>query len=274
MARVAAEAPRQIANANTLFNVFNTAIFIWFTGPFSQLLLKLAPDKPLPEEAMRKIRPVHLDPLLLSNPAIALQVTQLEILDLGKRVRTMVERVPAIILKDDPEQLKRAEEQDQEVDILHRAVLAYLGELSRHPMTREQTSEHLLLAETVDNLEQLADVIGVDMVRLGRIRAKGPIKSGEPFQKIFLPLHGIVSESLDSTLTALEKRVPEEVGVIARRKEDVKALLNPKKLQTLRAQATETHDGLEAYALEKDVLEKTKRMFYFIRRMARSQRRQ
>ncbi len=34
-ARLAAEVPRQIANANTLFNIFNTAVFIGFTGWFA-----------------------------------------------------------------------------------------------------------------------------------------------------------------------------------------------------------------------------------------------
>ncbi|MGB0670555.1 MAG: Na/Pi cotransporter family protein, partial [Rhodospirillales bacterium] len=37
-ARLAAEAPRQIANAHTLFNVINTAIFIWFTNPLARLV--------------------------------------------------------------------------------------------------------------------------------------------------------------------------------------------------------------------------------------------
>lgn len=34
--RLAAETPRQIANAHTLFNVANTFLFIWFTGPLAR----------------------------------------------------------------------------------------------------------------------------------------------------------------------------------------------------------------------------------------------
>lgn len=36
--RLAAEAPRQIANAHTIFNVANTLIFIWFTGQHARLV--------------------------------------------------------------------------------------------------------------------------------------------------------------------------------------------------------------------------------------------
>ena len=41
--RLAAEAPRQIANAHTVFNVANTLLFLGFTGPLAWLVVKLVP---------------------------------------------------------------------------------------------------------------------------------------------------------------------------------------------------------------------------------------
>ncbi|MBW2503912.1 MAG: Na/Pi cotransporter family protein, partial [Deltaproteobacteria bacterium] len=38
LARLAAETPRQIANANTIFNLFNTLLFIGFTGPMAWIV--------------------------------------------------------------------------------------------------------------------------------------------------------------------------------------------------------------------------------------------
>ena len=46
--RLAAEVPRQIANANTLFNLINTCIFLPFTGVFAWVATRLVPDKPPP----------------------------------------------------------------------------------------------------------------------------------------------------------------------------------------------------------------------------------
>jgi phosphate:Na+ symporter len=43
--RLAAEVPRQIANANTLFNVVNTVAFIGFTGWFARFAIWLVPDR-------------------------------------------------------------------------------------------------------------------------------------------------------------------------------------------------------------------------------------
>ncbi len=42
-ARLAADTPRQIANAHTLFNVGNTFLFIWFTGPLAKLVDRIVP---------------------------------------------------------------------------------------------------------------------------------------------------------------------------------------------------------------------------------------
>ena len=47
-ARRSAETPRQIANAHTIFNVANTLIFIWFTGWFAKLIMRILPDLPGP----------------------------------------------------------------------------------------------------------------------------------------------------------------------------------------------------------------------------------
>ncbi|MDH4041550.1 MAG: Na/Pi symporter, partial [Gammaproteobacteria bacterium] len=44
-AKLAAEVPRQIANANTLFNVFNTILFIGFTTWFARLAERLVPER-------------------------------------------------------------------------------------------------------------------------------------------------------------------------------------------------------------------------------------
>ena len=45
--RLAAEAPRQIANAHTVFNVVNTILFLPFAGYIAKLVEKLVPIKEL-----------------------------------------------------------------------------------------------------------------------------------------------------------------------------------------------------------------------------------
>ena len=69
-ARVAVEVPRQIANANTFFNIINTLVYIGFTTWFARLAKYLVPDR----ETVRgpAIEPDFLNDLALKVPSVAL----------------------------------------------------------------------------------------------------------------------------------------------------------------------------------------------------------
>ncbi len=72
-ARMAEEVPRQIANAHTIFNVVNMAIFIWFTGLFARLVERLVPDRE--KESKEIVTPKYLNENLLDSPSLALEAT-------------------------------------------------------------------------------------------------------------------------------------------------------------------------------------------------------
>ncbi|MBF0622066.1 MAG: Na/Pi cotransporter family protein [Magnetococcales bacterium] len=271
MARLAAEVPRQIANANTLFNIINTAIFIWLTGPFAKLLRRMIPDRAPVVDAKPAFKPRHLDELLLSNPSIALQMVRMETLELGKQVMEMVKLAPQAVTSDQTPEQMAIEQMDQEVDVRHRAILGYLGKLARHPMTAEQTVLHLKYAETIDNLEQLADVVETNLVSLGRHRARAKLTLSPAFQQLFTPLHQAALHNLQSVLNTLDTSDPNLAIAAMESKKQVSSIIKSSDLKALRAHAADNPDGLEIYAIEKDVLEKTKRLHYFIRRIAVNQ---
>ena len=56
---MAAETPRQIANAHTVFNVTNTLIFIGFPALLARLVERLVPDGRSPRR--RAVRARYLD---------------------------------------------------------------------------------------------------------------------------------------------------------------------------------------------------------------------
>src|SRR5215510_14540614 len=82
--KLAAEVPRQIANANTLFNIINTCLFIGFTGWFARAATKLVPTR---EKKDASIVPMFLDRASLSVPAVALEQVREELARLGDMVR-------------------------------------------------------------------------------------------------------------------------------------------------------------------------------------------
>ena len=74
-ARLAAEVPRQIANANTMFNVINTLLFIGFTTWFARLAERLIPERAPTKGVI--IEPEFLDDAALEAPSIALENARL-----------------------------------------------------------------------------------------------------------------------------------------------------------------------------------------------------
>jgi phosphate:Na+ symporter len=135
--RLAAEAPRQIANAHTVFNIANTFIFIGFTSQFARLVEWLVPDKPVAEVIITE--PKYLDEELLETPSLALDRARLEIGHMGDRVKVMLQDIMPAIIKGDRTQLRNIAKVDDEVDILHGHIVTYLGHISQKALTEEQT---------------------------------------------------------------------------------------------------------------------------------------
>ncbi|MDC5840427.1 Na/Pi symporter [Vibrio europaeus] len=93
--RLAAETPRQIANANTMFNIANTLIMLPFSALFVAAVKKLVPHHTAKKEH-KKIQHKYIKKEYLATPDIALEQAHLEIGRLGRRVTNMVNRLPPL----------------------------------------------------------------------------------------------------------------------------------------------------------------------------------
>ena len=89
--KLAAEVPRQIANAHTIFNVANTLVFIGFTTQLGRIVERLVPERVEVEKAI--IQPKYLDDDLLETPSLALDMVRLELCHLASIIDTMLEGI-------------------------------------------------------------------------------------------------------------------------------------------------------------------------------------
>ncbi|GAH87276.1 unnamed protein product, partial [marine sediment metagenome] len=146
--RMAAEVPRQIANAHTVFNVANTLIFIGFTGFFARLAVKLVPARIEEEKVIVRAR--YLDDELLEIPAMALERIRLEIGHMGEITNDMLRLLQSAFSDRDLEKFKAVRTMDDKVDILQGAILGYMGRLRREPLTDKQSQEfQALMSATI-----------------------------------------------------------------------------------------------------------------------------
>jgi phosphate:Na+ symporter len=267
MDKMAAEVPRELANAHTVFNVANTLIFLPFVGLLARLAEFLVPDLPPSEEDPSQAR--YLDPELLQTPSLAVDRARLEILNMGERVRTMLRRILPAVFNGEVEDLVAIRAMDEAVDVLHGRIIVYLGQLSRAGLREEESRRLISLMEAANDLENIGDVIETNLVTLGMQRSDEGVRISDATQEVLRGFHRTIQKSLELALQAVGQQNAEAAEAVVAMKEAVNALADNATLHEAQRLVADEPRRLEAYTLEVDILKNLKRVYYFAKRMAR-----
>jgi phosphate:Na+ symporter len=176
-ARLAAETPRQLANAHTLFSVATTFVLIWFTGPIASLAQAIAPARG--RKTKEDHEPLYLEESALAVPSLGLQRVHLELNRLGELTVEMVQRVRTVVVEGGKQDLDALVSRDNQIDRLESSILIYLGKLSQLEHTEGQGREMIGLAQIASTLEALSDVVTTNLVSLGHQRLAEGIDFGQ-----------------------------------------------------------------------------------------------
>jgi phosphate:Na+ symporter len=268
-ALLAAEVPRQIANAHTMFNVANTIIFIGFTGQFARLAEWLVPDKPLGEEAL-VVRAKYLDDELLATPSLALDRVRLETLHMGELVQGMMTRIMPAILSGNKSTLHDIERMDDDVDRLHAQIIDYLGKVSRLSLTQRQTTELLRLMEAVNDLENIGDVIETNLIVLGHERIDEGVSISQPTREVLTNFHVAVNRAVEAAIQAVAQKNELAARTVTSMKQEIARIADSAAAHQAQRLVAEEPNRIPAYTIEIDIIEKLKRIYYFAKRMAKT----
>ncbi|HMO28019.1 Na/Pi cotransporter family protein [Enterovirga sp.] len=166
-ARLAAETPRQVANAHTIFSVAGTLVLIWFTTPIARLAERIVP--PSPADEMEKIGdPAYLDDDALILPSLGIKQVQMETERLGLHVTDLVQRGREVLLNGEGTEIEALLAREHEADRLFTAILGYLGRLSQVEHSQVEGERMIALAQVVTSLDGIGEVITTNLVGIGR----------------------------------------------------------------------------------------------------------
>ncbi len=266
--KLAAEAPRQIANAHTLFNVANTFIFIWFTTVIARFIEWMIPDHPMDVESTVSAK--YLDTDVLSTPSIALDLVRREIKHMGTHVVKMVSDIMPAILHGNAMALEAVRSNDERVDFLHAEIVIYLGRISQAELTEKQTVELMHLMDAANDLENIGDVVEMNLVELGRQRIGKGVAISPPTQVMLSEFHQVVLDAVGAAIRAVGDDDYDVAQSVTGMKREITRIANSASAhEAQRLVANEPH-RIEAYTVEMDITEKLQRIYYFARRMART----
>jgi phosphate:Na+ symporter len=269
MDKQAAEVPRQIANAHTLFNVGMAFVFLPFIPLFVRFCDWLVPDKPL-EEVPETIQARYLDEELITTPSLALHGVRLEIGHMGDYVIRMLNESMPALLAGDHTKITEVSEMDDKVDVLHADIIRYLGLLSKSKMIESQSKELISLLEAANDLENIGDIIETDAVALTQQCVVNGIQISEETQEVITRLHKAILHSVATAVRSVESNDSDTAREVIAMKEDISnKAASAQQHQAVRLVAHEPK-RVETYAVEVEIIEKLKRIYYFSKRMAKT----
>lgn len=266
-ARLAAETPRQIANAHTVFNVTNTMLLIWFTTPMAWLVQRIVPERIEAEVDVTK--PKYLDPILLQTPALAMDVVRMELGRLGAAALHMMRGALDTVIHGSSEEIDALEALDDNVDGLYAAVVTYLGKLSQENLSDRQSEQlHDYLA-AANYIESIGDMIETNLVEAGRIRLQMNLPISPATEEVLMALNKEVTRATERAIRAIVSNDKERAHKVAAAKQEINRLAAAAEDHLSRRLSAEEPNRLAMFRLESEIMEYLKRMYYFAKRISK-----
>jgi len=266
-ARAASEVPRQIANANTFFNIINTLLFIGFTGWFARMAEWLVKDRP-PKEGVI-IEPEFLDDAALAAPSVAMQNVRLELGRVGDITLRMLHDIKPAFQERDVKQLADIARRDDEVDILEAEILSYLGKVRQGLLTEKESHEQQALMMATDNLENLADVIETDLVALGYKAVELSTRSSEETRELLVNFYTTIVESVEAAVEAIRDNDQRAAETVLMMKDKVRVQSEGLLMRKAQHLTGDNQDYLALVRLEMSFVDQMRRMYTLSKRIAK-----
>jgi len=265
--RLAADIPRQIANAHTIFNVGNTLIFIWFTGAFAWIVTKVVPAKrPTGPGA---IEPRFLESTLLEAPTLALDAARMEIVRMASYVLPMVREAGPAVLEGAVSDLDRIHSLDKDVDTLHAAIVKYLGRVSREELTPKETESLYDYLNIATAYESIGDVVETDLVHSGRKRIEKQVRVSPDTQRIVNELAEKVVLAVELATEAVDHGDSDLARKVIDAKDDINEIAERISGRLVDRLIAEDPHRTSTYRVESQLVENYKRIYYFTKRIAK-----
>ncbi|MDA1231497.1 MAG: Na/Pi cotransporter family protein [Planctomycetota bacterium] len=264
-ARLAADTPRQIANAHTLFNVGNTFLFIWLTGPMAKLVDWIVPWR---EEPVG-ISPKYLDKMFLEQPALALDQVRRELVRLAELDRDVLKQSLGVATAGDQRDFARLRRAEEDIDTLYGAIINYLALLSQRNLVDPQSTQLHQYIAIANYLENVGDVVennvlidAVKRIRLGVVVSPSTTD-------VLRTIHDKVCWAFERAIDALRDGNQSAASEAVESKTVVNDLSEKATSHLAKRLIAFEPNRLAAFTVETDIIENLKRINTLTRRIAR-----
>lgn len=265
--KMAAEVPRQIANAHTVFNVANTLVFIWFTPVFARLAEFFVPDKPVKEKVI--VEPKFLNRELLEVPSVALENVRFEIGHMGDIASDMLTTLWTAFQTKNRDLVDEVIRMDDKVDVLSERILEYMNEIQQESLSDESSHTLQALMNATINIESLADVMESELSVICKKFIDHGLDEDEESLALYAELSRTVGKAFDKLLEAIKNNDENAAAEVISLRENIRHAVDA----ILKNQAGRigvlTNRELLLIRLELEIVDQLRRIYTLTKRVAR-----
>ena len=197
IAGTAPDAPRQIANAHTVFNVVLALVFLPGARVAADVITRMIPERAAPQ-----VGAIYLDPHILDTPALALGQATREVLRMADLVLTSLRQTIEVFRRDNEDLLREVVRRDDQIDRLEEDIKQYLTKLRVQTLNEDQAHRELALLFVITDLEAIGDVIDKNLMELAEKKRRGGHRFSEQGWSEIVGLHAKVVENLELAIAA------------------------------------------------------------------------
>ncbi len=271
--RLAAETPRQIANAHTIFNVGIALLFLPMTGLFARFCEMVVPDRvqTVEEKAAARFKTQYLDDLLVDTPALALSMVRRETTRMAEVVDEMLAAVPATVFVGNVDEMGRVRDMDDRVDSLYASITRYLTKVGRQNLIDRSAREAMAFVTVTSEIENIGDIVETHMFHLTEMVKTNGIVFGEEEMQSLTHFHGRVLSTFKSAVVAVEHDRREAAEMVLDVEEEIVGGMDRLVTERQARFLSEDHTAQEmaAFTLQTDIMENLKRIYEHTKRIAR-----
>jgi phosphate:Na+ symporter len=275
--RLAAEVPRQVANAHTVFNVVMAFAFLPLGGLFvrwCEWIVPPAPEGDSIEDAMSGIAytPKYLDEALIATPTLALSLVRREVNVMSDVLERMIADIPAAVFKGDVEKMKELAKMDDRVDEIHQAVTTYLAKVGGANLPATVAEEVMATITATSEMENIGDIIENNMTHLTEVCAENKVVMSDEAIQTLTDYHAKISSAFKASAAAFITDNEEAALAVMAMKDEIGTMdtaCQTKQMDALQGDGDAPMADLTAYTLQMDIRENLKRIYYHTKRVAK-----
>ena len=142
-----------IALSHSVFNCFNTAVFLPMSGFLQRIVEKIIPQR----DDQISVEPQYLERHLLETPSLALEQSKKEIVRMLHLADSALRDSFDLFFKEKWELSRQVARKEEAVDNLQAEITRYLIDISMEGLTHEEAEKIPVFIHSVNDIERIAD---------------------------------------------------------------------------------------------------------------------